>query len=146
MTADRVTISLPIPAAPESVWQALTLARSAWWPGMDFEASPGAPLHETWTEDGVTRHARGVVTAVEPPLLLAFDWTEPSWSGHLSVEVRLIPDGESTEVTITEQGFQRAGTPPTLPAQHEAGWHQHLRQLSEAVQSDLRACAGRGSP
>lgn len=104
---------------------------------MDFEAAVGAPLLETWTECGVILHARGVVTAVEPPLFLAFDWTEPSWSGSLSVEVRLIPNGESTEVTIIEQGFLRAGTPLTLPAQHEAGWREHLRQLSDAVQSDL---------
>jgi len=133
MTEDRVSTSLTIEAFPDKVWRILTTDRSAWWPEMEFDAAPGAPLVETWVENGVSLQAQGAVTAAEPPHLLAFQWTEPSWTRDLTVRVRLVAVGENTEVTITEQGFVSAGTPPTLPSQHEAGWRHHLQELRKAV-------------
>ncbi|WP_158231526.1 SRPBCC family protein [Microbacterium sediminis] len=132
MTGDGVRVSLRIEAGTEAVWHALTVGRSVWWPDMVFEAAAGAPLIETWIEDGERREASGTVTAAERPRLLAFDWRQPEWRGSTHVSIDLAEDGAATEVAITETGFADAGTPAALAAEHADGWRFHLGRLRDA--------------
>ena len=48
-----------------SVWRSLTAEHIQWWPDMQFDAILGAPLHETWAEDGVEHDATGQVVEVQ---------------------------------------------------------------------------------
>ncbi|MFT4229115.1 MAG: SRPBCC domain-containing protein [Microbacterium sp.] len=135
MLQDRVQATVTIDAGAEVVWEFLTVRRDAWWADMRFEASAGSPLIETWVEEGQQLSATGVVTQCEEPRLLAFSWSEPGWDRPLDVVIRLGGD-DATTVTVTETGFAIAGTPPTLPDEHEHGWHYHLgrlRRVSEGV-------------
>ena len=47
-------------------------------------------------------------------------------SSSADVEIRLAPNGPATTVVLTESGFSHAGTSPSLPEEHEAGWRYHL--------------------
>jgi uncharacterized protein YndB with AHSA1/START domain len=129
---DSVTVEMSIGARVEVVWRSLTTERHAWWPEMRFEAVVGAPLVETWIDDGHETSATGKVTHCTEPHLLGFRWIEPGWTHPLDVEMRLVPEGRSTSVTLTETGFAHAGTSPSLPIEHEEGWRYHLTRLKQA--------------
>ena len=134
MVTDRISVTLTISATPERVWHALTAGRSAWWPEMVFEAAPGAKLLETWVEGDTTFQANGTVLTVEAPHLLAFEWSEPGWSGSLSVDIRVTAvDSQTTAVTVEERGFASITAPASLAAEHREGWSYHLNQLREAI-------------
>ncbi len=87
-------------------------------------------------EEGVQATATGSVTRCEEPSLLAFEWTEPSWSGPLDVVIRLTTERSFTVVTLTETGFSRAQSSLSLPDEHEEGWHYHLTRLKRASEGE----------
>jgi uncharacterized protein YndB with AHSA1/START domain len=141
---DSVAVETAVDAAPELVWRLLTVKHSVWWPEMQFDAIAGAPLVETWLEDGLELSASGVITRCDPPDLLAFEWREPSWEHSLEVELRLEETGRSTMVTLTETGFTRARA-TALADEHEEGWRYHLARLKRACEacSDVGIAAHR---
>lgn len=59
-------------ASVDELWAALTTKRSTWWPELTLTPAVGAPVHETWEEDGQERFADGHVTGVAAPHLLVF--------------------------------------------------------------------------
>jgi uncharacterized protein YndB with AHSA1/START domain len=126
---DAVSATAAIGADADRVWRFLTTERDAWWPDMRFEAVVGAPLVETWIEDGQQRTATGEVAQCEPPRVLAFRWSEASWRHPLDVVISLRTEPDVTVVTITETGFATASTPVALPDEHEEGWRYHLEQM-----------------
>ena len=82
------------------------------------------------------------VTALRPETLLAFEWPayvedegvlehEP-WT---TVEFRLVPEGESTRVTITESGFDRlpARVRDRIRRENEGGWAAQAQNLAQHV-------------
>jgi uncharacterized protein YndB with AHSA1/START domain len=124
-----------VDARAERVWHCLTAGRGTWWPEMRFDAVVGSPLVETWIDDGHEASATGTVTGCEAPQLLAFRWIEPAWAHPTEVVIRLDGDEQSTAVTITEAGFRRASTAPSLPDEHELGWRHHLLGLRTATEA-----------
>ncbi|WP_342022194.1 hypothetical protein AAE021_10025 [Arthrobacter citreus] len=46
---DQIRVAAQARCSPEQLWQALVDHRAAWWPEMDFTASPGAPLTERFS-------------------------------------------------------------------------------------------------
>ena len=102
---DAAQASIDLPATPPEVWR-LLVDRSTWWPDLEFDAVAGSPLRETWTDGGRTFEATGRVLAVDAPTRLSFEWTEPGWSGFLTVTVTVSSaSAEGAEVIIVEQGF-----------------------------------------
>lgn len=135
MLLDSVRVRTGISAPAGTVWRFLALERAAWWPDMHFEPVAGSPLLETWIENGRRRSATGVVTRCREPELLAFRWSEPGWEHPLDVVIRLAGDGSSTTLTLAETGFLKAGTRPSLAAEHDDGWRYHLARLTRVCES-----------
>lgn len=137
VTPDAVTVETTIDAPVEIVWRFLTAERRTWWPQMRFDAAVGAPLIETWTDEGRTATATGTVTRCTAPHVLGFAWTEPGWLHPLEVIIELSPDGPATAITLTESGFSPAPHPsPSLAAEHEEGWRYHLARLKRVSEGD----------
>lgn len=103
---------------------------------MRFEAVVGAPLIETWIDDGREASATGRITRCDEPQLLGFNWTEHGWDHPLDVLIELVTHGPSTSVTLTESGFSRARTPCSLSAEHEQGWRHHLTRLKRMSEGE----------
>jgi len=103
---------------------------------MRFEAVVGSPLVETWIDEGHQASARGRVIHCDGPQLLGFRWIEPSWDHPLDVMIRLAAEGRATAITLTETGFSRAQTSPSLPDEHEQGWRYHLTRLKRASEGE----------
>ena len=87
-----------------TVWRSLTDKHMQWWPDMQFDAVPGAPLHETWAEDGVEYHATGHVVEVQDRAVFTFEWSEPSWPSPLLVRFELRQIGCGTQISVWECG------------------------------------------
>ncbi|MFT4213503.1 MAG: SRPBCC domain-containing protein [Microbacterium sp.] len=138
MSVDSVLVDVTIDATADVAWRFLTIERGTWWPDMRFEAFIGSPLVETWIEGGQQASATGEITRCEKPRLLAFRWNEPGWEHPLDVVIRLVAGGPSTIVTITESGFVRARTAPSLPDEHAEGWRYHLMRWKRASEGDAR--------
>ncbi|MEZ3161828.1 SRPBCC domain-containing protein [Microbacterium sp. BWT-B31] len=136
MLRDSVTVATAIVASVDVVWRFLTVGRDAWWPEMRFEAVVGSVLVETWIEDGRQASATGIVTRCDEPQLLGFSWAEQGWERPLDVVIRLVADGQSTAVTLTESGFSRSHAPFELPAEHEEGWRYHLTRLKRVSEGE----------
>lgn len=128
---DEARASLVVAAPASAVWRAL-LDRRTWWPELAFEPVVGAPLLETWTEDGRILHATGHITAVDQEQRLAFEWTEPGWLAHLSVVITLMTVPGGTEVAVRESDFTSITAPCGTRGDHEEGWRHHLDRLSDA--------------
>ena len=111
---DQIRVAAQARCSPEQLWHALVDHRAAWWPEMDFTASPGAPLTERFsvhdggssgTENdggdgssgienddgggGSGARATGTVLAVARDRLLSFRWTMPGWNAHTIVSFTL---------------------------------------------------------
>lgn len=136
MGRDSVTVEARIDAPIGVVWRLLTADRDAWWSEMRFEAAVGSALLETWIEEGRPASATGTITRCDEPTLLGFTWTEPTWVQPLDVVIRLVADGSSTSVALTESGFSRAQAPPSLAAEHEEGWRYHLTRWARASEGE----------
>ena len=112
-----------------SVWRSLTGEHIQWWPDMQFDAVRGAPLDETWAEDGVEHHATGHVVEVQDGAVLTFEWSEPSWTSPLFVRFELERIGYDTRISVWECGFDRIPGSHALRAAHHEGWNYHLARL-----------------
>ena len=110
------------------VWS-LTGENIQWWPDMQFDAVRGAPLHETWAEDGVEHHATGHVVEVQDGTVFTFEWSEPSWPSPFFVRFELEQIGCGTRISVWECGFERIPSSNALRAAHHEGWKYHLARL-----------------
>ena len=134
---DAIAVECTIAASPERVWSALTdpALRSSWWPGLAFEAAPGAALQERWVEDGTEQVAQGTVLEVVSAELLRFSWSDASWEAPTTVAIRLTGSGPATLVRVVESGLSRLSNGREVARAHEAGWRWHLDQLREFAAS-----------
>lgn len=113
----RVDRHRHIEAPPGRVWRVLEhpdLRRRMLGGDLDVELAPGA----TGTfDDGTTRRPVRI-DQVEAPRRLAFEWGDGDEASR--VDIRLVPDGDGTEVHVTEVRGQRGllpiGSPPTPTA------------------------------
>ncbi|MFP7761760.1 SRPBCC domain-containing protein [Marisediminicola sp. LYQ134] len=130
---DRIEVAAEIEAGVERVWLALTAERGRWWPELRAEASPGAAVHEQWTENGERMSATGIVTRVDAGSLLEFQWTEPAWNSSLVVSFAVTGDDRAARVVVTESGFGRLDDGDALRSEHIEGWRFHLHELAVFV-------------
>ena len=136
---DSIRVAAQAQCPPAELWHALVDNRAAWWPGMDFTPSPGAPLTERLTDvqpdDGGEPRATGTVLAVARDRLLSFRWTRPGWNTHTVVSFLLdaVPGPDAgtdyTDVIITESGLGTLADGDEVARSHTGDWSDHLATL-----------------
>lgn len=146
--ADSIRVTAQARCSPAQLWHTLVDNRAAWWPEMDFTASPGAPLAER-AADGGTQRATGTVLAVARDRLLSFRWTMPGWSAHTVVSFTLDsapapvdgPDAgaDYTDVVVTESGLGTLAAGAEIARTHTADWADHLADLIKLAEDGARA-------
>lgn len=141
---DSITRNVLVRASLSRTWRAISDHRAfgAW-----FRAEIDGPFEEGRRVEGRMTHpgAEGMpfvarITALRPETFLAFEW--PAYTAEdgvledepwTLVEVRLVPEGEATRVTITESGFDRlpARVRDRVRRENEGGWEAQARNLAE---------------
>jgi uncharacterized protein YndB with AHSA1/START domain len=115
----------------EKVWAALTdpTQLAQWLAPGEIELTEGGRVHLAFTDDDSVIDGR--VTAIEPPRLLEFTWTDKGDDFGL-VRWELIADDRGVRLVLTHN-VPEASRGFGLPAL--AGWHSLLDQL-EALLDD----------
>ena len=98
-----------------------------WWPHgfsedskMALEPRLGGRLYESRT-DG-SEYEIGRITTYEPPAVVAFSWTAPSWDVATQVEVRFIADGDATLVQLEHRGWEQNAKAAETHKNYNNGW------------------------
>ncbi|GEM_PF-71222 len=135
-TRDVLSLSTRFPAAEQGfqneLWNALTVDRERWWPGMAFEPTPGATVHEVWEEGGARFTASGEVTSVDAGAVLSFVWKDDQAVGAaplLEVTFKILTTNNEVVLELTESGFSKYPNGDALFAEHLEGWAYHLGNL-----------------
>jgi uncharacterized protein YndB with AHSA1/START domain len=123
-----------IAAPPETVFAYFTDAeRYRLWQGIEAELDPRPGGLFRVTMNDIGHVARGLFLEVEPPTRLVFSWGWEGIDGLLpgesTVEVQLVPDGDSTLLRL-----RHSGLPSESACQiHAYGWGVGLDSLVEAA-------------
>ncbi len=132
---DSIRVAAHAQCSPAQLWHTLVHNRAAWWPEMEFTASPGSPLTERTADDDGEQRASGTVLAVARDRLLSFRWTMPDWNAHTVVSIQLAaspgPDDETdyTDVVVTESGLGSLAAGAEVARTHTGDWADHLANL-----------------
>ena len=159
---DQIRVAAQARCSPEQLWHALVDHRAAWWPEMDFTASPGAALTERLIvhpshddggnnggggnndDGGAEARATGTVLAVARDRLLSFRWTMPGWKAHTVVSFTLgagtgpDADADYTDVVITESGLGTLAEGNEVARLHTEAWADHLATLIRLAEQETR--------
>ena len=126
---------IAIDARPETIWEFLVDPEKATrWMGQsaEFDLRPGG-LYRVEVIPG--NIARGEFVELDPPRRLVYTWGwEPGGRGTLApgsstVEIELLPNGDSTTLRFTHSGLPSA----EAVASHAHGWDHYLERLSSAA-------------
>jgi uncharacterized protein YndB with AHSA1/START domain len=113
-----------------------------WWSDVaDFEPTPGRTGVLAWDAKAHTRPTRVNITVVAtvPNERFAFRWVHPDGVAATSqnsmlVTFVLVPDGEGTLLTVTEEGMREQGWEAAALEEyytsHDDGWTRHLTSLA----------------
>lgn len=134
---DIIERTIHIPAAIETVWEALTSADgiSSWFGDeAEIDLRPGGEARFGWSEYGSSSHA--VVVHVDRPARFSYRWTagdaERADVGPSTlVEFTMVERNDGTDVSVRESGFA------SLPAEiiekslksNTAGWEAEIQDL-----------------
>jgi uncharacterized protein YndB with AHSA1/START domain len=98
-----------------------------WWPHgfsedskMALEPRLGGRLYES-RKDG-SEYEIGRITTYEPPAVVAFSWTAPSWDVATQVEVRFMADGDATLVQLEHRGWEQNAKAAETHKNYNNGW------------------------
>lgn len=113
--------------AIETVWAALTVPEriADWLAKADVELRVGGRFELFW--DTHDYRMKGVITALEPPRLLAWTWPADSHPDSL-VRWELEPDGDGCRLRLIQSGLAALDLRDVA-----GGWHTHLECLRGAV-------------
>jgi uncharacterized protein YndB with AHSA1/START domain len=133
-SAERVTRSVDLDAAPAEVWDALTdEALLAEWLAdeVELEAAPGGEIVCRYA-DGEER--RGEVELVEEAERLAWSWwREDSGPSRVELVLDAVADGTRLTVIETPAAFETAPFGTTGPLLTAGTWGPPLARLRNAV-------------
>jgi uncharacterized protein YndB with AHSA1/START domain len=107
--ARTIEHTITVDAPPETVFRALTDAGELerWFPtGAESDARPGGAYRYQFEfeQDTSRNHTySGTYTAFEAPVRVAYDW--PTEDGMTSVEFRVAPSGDGSEVALLHTGW-----------------------------------------
>jgi uncharacterized protein YndB with AHSA1/START domain len=130
-TAKDLVVEVTVDAPPESVFPYITDPdKMVRWFGTkaEVEARAGGPYYVEVTPQA---HARGEFVEIDPPhrVIFTFGWenhvVEP---GSSTVEIELIPQGQSTLVRLTHRGL-----PGDEIEIHRQGWAHYTERLRVAA-------------
>jgi uncharacterized protein YndB with AHSA1/START domain len=139
----NIEITRSIAAAPDQVFRALTdageLAR--WWTssGESDARTGGAFSYRFEFEDPSRDHTyEGDYHDVTSGERVTYPWQTSL--GETTVDVRLRPSGEGTELTLTHTGWESGAEADEAMAMHEQGWSFFLDNLKAHLEGgrDLR--------
>ncbi|WP_104104533.1 SRPBCC domain-containing protein [Arthrobacter sp. 08Y14] len=139
---DSIRVAAQAQCSPAQLWHTLVDNRAAWWPEMEFTASPGSPLAERAADDGEQR-ASGTVLAVARDRLLSFRWRMPDWNAHTVVSIQLAaspgpdPETDYTDVVVTESGLGTLAGGADVARTHTEEWADHLANLISLAERGL---------
>jgi uncharacterized protein YndB with AHSA1/START domain len=113
-----------------------------WWPrghrktrdgALRLDAVAGGALIDRAPNGSEWTMAR--ITEIEPPSLLALDWYPGSPAAPTSVEVRFVPSGDGTLVTVTHRPLRdSAAIWLQRVAQFTVGWDAVLPALKSCIE------------
>lgn len=143
MDKPLVEVTTMISADPDTVWAALTQAKSPMFMGADVDTDwkAGSPISFSGEFNGKPFKDHGEIREIDRPKTLAFTHFSPS-SGkpdspenYNLVRVELTPDGPSTRATLS-QSPMGDGPPPdeATKAQFEKNWRAMLDGLKSAAE------------
>jgi uncharacterized protein YndB with AHSA1/START domain len=142
-----IEITRTIDAPPAAVFRALTDAGelSRWWTtSAESDPRPGGAFSYRFEfEDASRDHTyEGDYHDVTADERVSYPWQTSL--GETTVEVRLRPSGERTELTLTHSGWGEGADWDEMVAMHEQGWTFFLDNLVAYLDrgEDLR----RGAP
>ena len=128
-----VDVTRYVEAFPETVFKVITTPEgfSAWMDGeAEFEAVSGRPFVIRFPQFAIVM--AGTVLEVVADRLLVMTWgvaegpqADSLPAGSTTVRVELKPEGDGTQVTLTQSMLPADDD----PGQHEAGWRFHLSRL-----------------
>ena len=138
-----ITVSRPI----EDAFWLFTEGIGTWWPlathsvGDEraetavFEGRVGGRIYERW-DDG-TEAPWGEVLVWEPPRRVVYSWQpNPERPAPTEVEVRFLPEGDSTRVELEHRGWERMGADASeAMAGYDSGWPVVLASYVERAGS-----------
>ena len=119
---------------PEDAFRIFTQEIGSWWPmsthslsgeksrSVAMEGHIGGRVYET--DDAGADHLWGTVTAWDPPNTVAFTWHvgRPEET-HQTVEVRFVPEGNGSRVTLTHDGWEKLGREgEEMLRNYDTGW------------------------
>jgi uncharacterized protein YndB with AHSA1/START domain len=139
----KIEITSTIGAPPDLVFRALTdageLAR--WWTssGESDARTGGAFSYRFEFEDPSRDHTyEGVYHDVTAGERVSYPWQTSL--GETTVDVRLRPSGDGTELTLTHTGWRSGAEADEAIALHEQGWSFFLDNLKSYLEggADLR--------
>jgi uncharacterized protein YndB with AHSA1/START domain len=128
---------IAIAASPETVWEFLVDPEKATrWMGQSasFDVTPGGE-YRVGVIPGHT--ASGEFVEVDPPRRLVFTWgwepgeegPRPVPPGSSTIEIELVPTGESTRLRFTHRDLPNAQAAQS----HAHGWDHYLERLVTAA-------------
>jgi uncharacterized protein YndB with AHSA1/START domain len=109
----------------------------AWFTtGSEVQAVPGGTIIFRWLDwgpDAITVEDRGIVLAADPGRRFSFEWGAPP----TTVDITFEPDGDSTVVRLSEDGFP--DTPEGLERMLDcaAGWGEALTLVKFYVEHGI---------
>jgi uncharacterized protein YndB with AHSA1/START domain len=125
--------SIRVECSPQTSFRVFCTEISAWWPGgfggkdskVSMETRVGGRFFER-RADG-TEYVIGLVSAYQPPEVVAFSWRAPSWEFTTQVEVRFIADGGGTRIELEHSGFEQDEKGEARKS-YDGGWAMILEQ------------------
>ncbi|SFR35453.1 Uncharacterized conserved protein YndB, AHSA1/START domain [Microbacterium azadirachtae] len=145
--AFRVTRSIDIAAPVPKVWRAVTdpelLSR---WFGRTVLLGDGAGAHGTMSFEGYGAIPIRV-EAIDPERSVTYRWNNDDALGVLPAQVEdasstvftftLVAQGEGTQLTVVESGFERTSDPIANLESHRRGWDLELDKLVALIEGEL---------
>jgi uncharacterized protein YndB with AHSA1/START domain len=126
--------SVTVKCTPEHAFQVFTAEMETWWPlathsvtekeakSLRVEEGEGGRIVEVGPES--EEHVWGTITTWDPPARLVFTW-HPGRGAETAqeVDVRFLPDGDSTRVELAHRGWEALGDDaPKMFESYDKGW------------------------
>lgn len=142
---DSLRISFEVACAADHAFATWTERIGTWWPAdHTVSGAPIAVVLEGWVDGRIyertpqgDEHDWGVITAWQPPDLLAYHW-HLGVGPELATEVAVMfspLDEERTRVEIEQSGWERLGPAASeLRSRNRAGWESLVSHVRAAVE------------
>ena len=154
MVPQRIEREILIEAPVDIVWAVVTEPEhiSSWFSdAVDLDLRPGGRAILHWDRYGAVH---GRVERVETPQFFSFRWVVPRHPGadltednSTLVEFSLVPEGDSTRLTVVESGFRDLVGPDDENQRHAddhgRGWELELGELRDYLRQRAGAPADR---